>query len=297
VRLYIELISSISRRLPRTWTTHIQSSVSGYALPWSQKEFPPRTVEVGTATKIRLTPHLGEFDETALFSRRMDYEREVFVWLEQHATGSYDIVMEIGANVGIYTCFIDALIKATPEARLKEVVAFEPSQEAYRRLLNNLTANEARVVQPFNAAVGKEAGFRSFFEPKNHLTNGSFLKEFSQIFSGDVSETSVLAIGPADLHRFLKGRQRPLIKMDVEGYEATLLSDMAEIIDIYCPDFLIEVLEGSPEELEAIEALKLYRRYLIVEDGLQLHPRLFAAEGHRDWLLVHPSSQVPTPSA
>ena len=78
------------------------------------------------------------------------------------------------------------------ESGLREVVAFEPSQEAYRRLLINLAANDARAVRTFNAAVARDAGFRTFFEPRNHLTNGSFHKEFSQIFSDDVDEWTVL---------------------------------------------------------------------------------------------------------
>ena len=220
----------------------------------------------------------------------MDYEQEVFVWLEQNAPKAYDIVIEIGANVGIYTCFLDALIKADPEARLSEVVAFEPSPEAYRRLLINLAANDVRAIKSFNAAVAEKAGFHAFFEPRNHLTNGSLHKDFSQIFSSEVDERTVLAVAPADLGHFLKGRQHPLIKIDVEGYEATLLEGMSEIIGAHRPDLLIEVLEGLPEKLEAMEALRPYRRFLITRDGLKPHPRLFASGSLRDWLLVHPSS-------
>jgi FkbM family methyltransferase len=291
VRWYIELVSAICRHLPRKWTAHMQISVSGGRVrPWSQKEFPARVVEVGVATKILLAPHLGEFDESALFARRMDYEQEVFAWLEQNAPKAYDIVIEIGANVGIYTCFFDALIKATPDARLTGVVAFEPSQEAYRRLMVNLAANDARAVKSFNAAVAAKAGFHAFYEPSNHLTNGSFHKDFSQIFSNQVVESTVLAVAPSDLGHFLKGKRHPLIKIDVEGYEATLLQGMAEIIDAHHPDLLLEVLKGLPEELEAMAALQPYRKFLITKDGLRPHPRLFASETMRDWLLVHPDS-------
>ncbi len=293
VRCYIALISSISRQLPVHWATHIQSSVSAYSLSWSQKEFPPRTVQVGSATRIRLTPHLGEFDEWALFGKELAYEREVFEWLEQNAPASYDTIIEIGANVGVYTCFIDELIKRTPAARLKEVVAFEPSQEAYRRLVNNLASNEAVAVRPFNAAVGKASGFISFFEPQGHLTNGSILKEFSQMFSADVVERPALSVASSDLTYFLEGRRHPLIKMDVEGYEGALLAGMEEIISAHSPDFLIEVLGDVPAEIEAIEALRPYRRILVTPDGLQVHPRLFASPTSRDWLLIHPDSLTP----
>ncbi len=296
VRSYIGLLSSISRQLPGRLSGHIQSAVSGYTIPWSQKEFAPRTVRVGSATTIRLAPHLGEFDEWALFYKHMNYEQDVFEWLEQNAPESYDIIIEMGANVGVYTCFFDELIKRAPAARLKEVVAFEPSQEAYRRLVNNLSANDADAVRPFNAAVGTSAGFMSFFEPKDHLTNGSFIKEFSQIFSDDVAERPVLAVGTTDLAYFLEGRQYPLIKMDVEGYEAALLAGMQDLIAAHRPDFLIEVLAAAPEEIEAIEALRPYHRVLIGREGLQVHPRLFASDSSRDWLLIHPDSLARFPA-
>jgi hypothetical protein len=64
----------------------------------------------------------------------------------------------------------------------ERVIAFEPSREAYGRLLSNLSERRDHVVMPFNAAVGVSSGFQMFYEPEGHLTNGSFLKKFSEIF-------------------------------------------------------------------------------------------------------------------
>jgi len=58
-------------------------------------------VVVGARTKIRLVPHLGEFDEAALWSRRLGYEDAAFLWLESNTADRYDIIVEIGANVGV----------------------------------------------------------------------------------------------------------------------------------------------------------------------------------------------------
>jgi len=49
---------------------------------------------------VSIVPHLGEFDFAAHICRRMKYEREVVSWLSDR---QYDFVIEIGANVGIYT--------------------------------------------------------------------------------------------------------------------------------------------------------------------------------------------------
>ena len=85
----------------------------------------------------------------------------------------YDALIEIGANVGVYSVFFDALIKANPDSRLKTVIAFEPALEPYTRLLENLKANRAAFVLPFRAAMADATGFRTFYEPEDNLTNSS----------------------------------------------------------------------------------------------------------------------------
>ena len=89
----------------------------------------------------------------------------VFCWLEENAT-EYDLVIVIGANVGVYSVFLDALIKSRPEARLKRVIAFEPALEPFGRLVDNLRVNETRFVLPFRAAVANVTAFRSFSNPR-----------------------------------------------------------------------------------------------------------------------------------
>src|SRR5262249_13282893 len=155
---------------------------------WPQIGFAPHSVVVGTHTEIKLIPHLGEFDQAALFNKRLDYETPVFCWLEQNAV-AYDLVIEIGANIGVYSVFLDALIKSRPDARLKRVIAFEPALEPFGRFLENLRVNQARFVVPFRAAVANGTAFRSFFEQKDHLTNGSLVSQLAGIFSPVVRET------------------------------------------------------------------------------------------------------------
>jgi len=241
---------------------------------------------VGSATKINLVPHLGEFDEAALFAKQLGYEDASFKWLDANAPDNYDLIIEIGANVGVFTVFFDAL--ARRGSRLRRVIAFEPSREAYGRLLSNLRANGATVVMPFNAAVGVSSGFRTFYEPEGHLTNGSFLREFSEIFSKTVRSTSVLTVGAMELAFFIASARKALIKIDVEGFEPQLIDAMSELIETYRPDLLIEVLPGTPESLEMIDVLAGYIYHLVTADGLKDSAKLYASETDRDWLLTWP---------
>ena len=80
---------------------------------WPEIAFVPRSALVGVRTEIRLIPHLGKFDQAVLFKKRLDYETTVFCWLERNAV-DYDLVIEIGANIGVYSVQLSrALLCAT----------------------------------------------------------------------------------------------------------------------------------------------------------------------------------------
>lgn len=284
-RVYMESLGWSCRSvLPKALTARIQSSISQHT--WPDMQFSAREVVVGDNTRIKIKPHLGEFDDVALFSSRLNYEDASFRWLEAHAASRYDVIIEIGANVGAFTVFFDALVRRG--ARLKSVIAFEPSREAYARLLSNLHANGASAALTFNAAVGAVPGFQTFYEPDGHLTNGSFQRDFSAIFSDTVRSTTVLTVAATDVASFIKAGQKALIKIDVEGYEPQLLEAMAGLINQHHPDLLIEVLPGIPEQLEKLDALSGYDRQLLTMDGLEPSPTLYASQTERDWLLTWP---------
>ena len=282
-KMYILLISVISRRLPRYLSARIQNSITQFT--WPDLIFKPKAVTLADGIKVFVVPHLGEFDQSALFRIEMDYEAPVFAWLADYAPDEYDKVIEIGANVGIYTVFLDALINRIRTSRLRKIVAFEPSQIPYSRLLTNINANRSQHVDVFQAAVGIKSGFEPFFEPAGHLTNGSFLRDFASIFADAVSETTVLVVGAQELEPYFIDAEKVLLKIDVEGFEPSLITALAPLIRKYDPDLLIEVLDTTVETLKEIDALARYRKFLITTDGLRESPYLFASSDHRDWFL------------
>ena len=286
-KYYIEVISLISRNvLPVALAIRVRNSICGHQIEWPHTEFSARAVELGNGTTVLLRPHIGEFDEGALFFRKLEYEASVFRWLSENAPDQYDTVIEVGANVGVYTCFFDSLIRAEPHMRLKQVFAFEPSQEAFRRLMANLAANNAQSIRPFNCALGDSMGFITFFEPPGHLTNGSFIRDFAAGFSQDVQSHSVICLEAAELGKLLQGTEKALIKIDVEGYEPQLLGAMREIIDRYEPDLLIEVLPDTVDAINSIAFLQSYYRFLITDAGLLQHPKVHADTVNRDWVFI-----------
>ena len=279
--VYLSALSLFSRRLPTNVAAHLASSVNRAS--WPEVQFRPRRVEVAEGIKIRIIPHLGQPDAEVLFYQQLQYERPVFEWLRQNA-GQYDTVIEIGANVGLYTVFFDALIKQQP-GNLRTVISFEPAREAYRRLLINLQNNDVGPnITTFQAAVGITSGFQAFYEPTGHICNGSFLSDFAHIFGSDVLETIVPVIGVEELERFLKGK-KCLIKIDVEGFEPTLISALKPLIERYRPHLILEVLNATVQQLNDLEILTKRKKFLLTADGPQLAETFFSLPHDRDWLV------------
>jgi FkbM family methyltransferase len=286
-RAYICAVAAIARLIPsRRIRDMIEWAITGQLVPWKPLAFGPKSVVVGDRTQIRLKPHLGEFDQAALFHSRFGYEAPVFAWLERHAPDRYDAVVEVGANVGVYSVFFDALIRACPAGRLCSIYAFEPSRAAYTRLLANLKTNNARSVETFAVAVSNESGFARFYQPEGRLTNGSLSIDFANLFPEPISERLVVTIAGSQLADLFARHARVLLKIDAEGSEPKILTSMASIIERYRPDLLIEVLKGVDEELRSLDVLAVYERFQLTAAGPCLRNALMADDADRDWLLT-----------
>ncbi len=111
-------MSWISRALlPVSLQRRVRNSICshGYQVARDGLRRPPGAAGRRHAT-VALVPHWGEFDQEALFLTTLEYETPVFAWLEENVADTYDLILEIGANAGLYTVFFDALLKNAPAA-------------------------------------------------------------------------------------------------------------------------------------------------------------------------------------
>jgi FkbM family methyltransferase len=292
-RWYFALLSGVLRPLPECkFKRQILNSV--LAARWPECDLPSRRVILGTKTSIALYPRFGEIGFESLVSRNPLYEREVFFFLEPRLA-DYDTVVEIGANVGLFSLFV-----ATAFERLQksdsQIFVFEPSRKAYLRLLQNLKLNAVRNVQAFNCAVGEKTVFASFFEPEDHLNNGSLLEEFALIFSSSLQVSQTLVLNAELLETLLSCAGRLLIKIDAEGAESRILTGLRSVIAKNKPDILLEVLPMYQDSLNSMGFLRAagYRFFNITDRGAAKHEKFTASE-FRDWLLVPNESSVETP--
>jgi len=281
-KIYLLLWSNLLRRLPgsrvKNRLVHSLEMIS-----WPAIAFKPIAVVVGKDTQLYITPHHGEFDFAALFHRRLLYEKEVFYVLEKYVP-YIDGIIEIGANVGVYTTFFSKLFSKL--GRLDGIFAFEPSSEAFSRLRGNLRANKAENVHTFQCAVGERHGFMPFYEPEGHLTNGSLRPDFASIFSPILQVKLALVLDGQDLAQLTAAYPKLLIKIDVEGSESAVLCSLRQLIETRTPTLVLEVLPDQAAHLNKLDFIHAhYMLFNITTHGLVRYEQ-FVATSFRDYLLL-----------
>lgn len=257
--------------------SNLINSLSSFA--WPQVELPRRSVRVCGDVAIDLVPHVGEFDFRALLAPDLGYELELFDALRPRVR-EFDAIVEIGANVGVFTAFF-AKTRANDSV---PIFAFEPSREAYRRLLANLRGPN---VQAIPAAVADTCGLLPFHEPEGHLTNGSLLPAFAGHFSSRVATSVVPSVDGQAVSDLVGRYARILLKVDVEGAESRVITALEHLIAGKRPTLVLEVLREFEEELNSLAVLKAhYEFHQVTRQGLQRRDALVASDEGRDFLLL-----------
>lgn len=272
--LYVQSYRLLKPFPDGSWKNFVANSLQ--ATTWPKLSLPPARVQFGRGISVSVIPHLQEVDFAAHLWQRIPYEREVVEWL---AGRKYGAVLEIGANVGLFTLLFSQLWPAA------SIFSFEPSATAYLRLLRNLELNDCKNVQTFNCAVAAQAGFLEFFEPTGHLTNGSLLRNFAANFSDDVVCRRVFAVGGDEVVTLIKPGQKLLVKIDVEGYEPVVLKTLEPILAAHRPDVLIEVLEPTVDELNRLELSREFRLFALTREG-PVERQAFECLTTRDYALL-----------
>jgi len=265
------------------WKRYLLNSL--LSVNWPDVPLPVARVGLTPGITVSIIPHLREFDFAAHIYRRLNYEPEVTSWLSGR---QYDVIVEIGANVGIHTLLFSRIF---PNAKL---YCFEPSRAAYRRLLDNLALNSCPHVYPFNCAVSAQTEFMDFYEPEGHLTNGSLDRSFAQVFASSIKATKVVSLNGAKISELIPVGQSVLLKIDVEGCEPVVLNSLERFIMAEKPDILIEVLSPTVDALNRIDVLRAYRFYELDPDGPRERDS-FVAGASRDYALVATNRESAVP--
>ena len=284
-RVYFKALNLLLKRLPDCELKFRFLAFHAW-VKWPQIAFAPQRIRpAGSSLSIKIIPYLLEPDAAALIFKTWTYEKGAFVYLEEHIE-DYDAVIEIGANVGLFTVSFAKWFTRCGKSG-NNIFAFEASRQAYSRLLRNLEANAIKDIQIFNLAVGDKNGFVNFYEPAGHLTNGSLYRDFVETFSQALSVNKTLMLS-GDFVAGLAGEsRRVLLKINAEGSEYAILQSMRDFIIQRKPTIILEVLERYQDELNRLDFLfsGRYSFFNLTDHGLESRDR-FVAGYHYSYLLL-----------
>jgi FkbM family methyltransferase len=151
------------------------------------------------------------------------------------------VALDIGANEGLYTCFI-----ASRVGRQGRVIAVEPSSRERRRLERNIALNLLENVTVYDCAIGDTPGTAALHLAEGRYSGQNTLGEFvhAGIKECGVEEIRVRTIDEIVVELGLE--RLDLIKIDVEGLEASAIRGAAETLRRFRPIVQIEI---TPETM------------------------------------------------
>ncbi len=152
------------------------------------------------------SPHIDRQVLSGIFAR--DEYR-----LDGHPAGGWDTVLDVGANIGLFS------VRVAPLA--KRVLSFEPMPDNFKYLKTNMSGDRLRHVVPIAKAVSGKAGTIDLFVSRNPGAH-------SMIADAAVGTTKVQveAITFEQIFAEHKIERCSLLKMDCEGAEYESLSAM-----------------------------------------------------------------------
>lgn len=195
-------------------------------------------------------------------------------------------IFEVGANSGLYP------IIAAQIADPASIHAFEPFPPALESLRANLALNGlAGRVNVIPKAAGAEPGDATLYVPsKKH---GDVLETSASLradFKGSHGGTITVPVITLDHYVQEAGiKELGVLKLDVEGFEASVMRGATGILRTLRPLVFVEVLKWkSPApELEEIRAQTDYRSLWLLRDRLVARPQVETCE-HEDNQMLYP---------
>jgi FkbM family methyltransferase len=154
-----------------------------------------------------------------------------FADLFQHLVRPGERCIDVGANIGIHTVRLAKLVGPAGE-----VIAFEADGDLARRARDNVTLNGLTNVRIIQAAASDRAGGNVLlYRPEESDAN----KGRASLLPHSYLTGSTVSVRTSSIDE-VNERALALIKIDVEGYEAAVVSGAASTISMYRPSIVFE---------------------------------------------------------
>ena len=192
----------------------------------------PKLAKIYQKIGKTVLPEFIEYDGHKIFLESEDsiniatfgYEHEKFeLNLFKGSLKKGDIVLDIGANIGLYSLSAAKIVGDSGK-----IYSFEPDPITFKNLKKNIESNKFNNVELINKAVSNKTGTIGFTSSENISSRSK-----NHIKLDNESDTNSIKIPTIKIDDFFENRniEINIIKMDIEGAEFEALKGMKKIID------------------------------------------------------------------
>ncbi|WP_457767685.1 FkbM family methyltransferase [Cyanobium sp. ULC084] len=180
-----------------------------------------------------------------------DLDRKI-TWICAQIVRPGDVVLDIGANIGMVTLWLSKLVG---ESGI--VHAFEPNPELQRVLGETMIHNQVSNVCLHSVALGAERGVLELRIPKVNAGAASLVR------NRDASDCDVVSVPVECLSQIIAEegiKAIRLIKIDVEGYESEVFQGGQHVLNQIRPEaILFELNERSARSVRDEPVIRILR--------------------------------------
>jgi len=160
--------------------------------------------------------------------------------------GPGQVALDIGANIGYFS-----LLLAKKMGPSGKIYSFEPHPSIFNKLSNNLKDFSSCHLK--NEALSDKKGEMKLFVPKDFSGNeGTATFERNQLKNGSVSE---IPVNVEVLDEVIGDNKIDLIKIDVEGHEASVFKGAERVLKRTTHVFLEDFLHDKSPAIKALKDL------------------------------------------
>ena len=189
--------------------------------------------------------YLGDFrDEYSLAWETFDvYDEDMMDFLKQQVARRKGHYFDIGCNIGITSVMMSQMLGTDGE-----VWSFEPLPETVNRACATFALNNVKNVSLFPIALGSENGTLNVYSTPGHSDVVSAVGDKAQ---GAVAvPVKCMTLDSLLAEKQAGFREIGLLKIDVEGYELSVLRGARKVLAEKRPDILYEY---NPPMLQAAQ--------------------------------------------
>jgi len=207
-----------------------------------------------------------------LKSFNLNAEPDLLIVKEFVAEG--DFVIDIGANIGVYTKYLSEFVKTKGK-----VISIEPIPITYSFLLYNIEKMKLLNVETSNVAIAEKEFTSKMYIPTG-VSGENYFRAKALSADDRITDINLRAIDVKfiSLDLLVNSLNRPIsfIKIDVEGFELSVLKGAIKTIEGSKPSLLVEI-DGDPSVIgsNADSVFKFlrafnYKPYIFVDKKLKM---------------------------